>query len=103
MGTAYIALGANLGNRAATLREAVRRLAALGDVVAVSSLYETDPVGYADQPPFLNAVLQLNTDLAPKPLMRSLLDIEHDMGRRRTFRNAPRPLDLDILTVDDTV
>jgi 2-amino-4-hydroxy-6-hydroxymethyldihydropteridine diphosphokinase len=103
LATAYLALGANLGDRASTLREAVRRLAGLGDVDAISSLYETDPVGYADQPPFLNAVLRLETDLAPANLMRALLDIEQDMGRRRTFRNAPRPLDLDILMIDNLV
>lgn len=103
MSTAYIALGANLGDRASSLREAVRRLASLGEVVAVSSLYETDPVGYADQPPFLNAVLRLETELAPAELLRALLEVEQDMGRHRTFRNAPRPLDLDILMIDDLV
>jgi 2-amino-4-hydroxy-6-hydroxymethyldihydropteridine diphosphokinase len=103
MATAYIALGANLGDRDATLRKAVRRLASLGEVVAVSSLYETDPVGYADQPQFLNAVLRIETDLSPNELMRALLTVEQEMGRLRTFRNAPRPLDLDLLMVDDVV
>jgi 2-amino-4-hydroxy-6-hydroxymethyldihydropteridine diphosphokinase len=103
MSTAFIALGANLGDRVATLREAVGRLAGLGDVIAVSSLYETDPVGYTEQPPFLNAVLRLETKLAPHELMPALLEIEQDLGRHRTFRNAPRPIDLDLLTVDDRI
>ncbi len=95
--TAYIGLGANLGDRAATLREAVRRLGEHGRVAAVSSLYETEPVGFREQPPFLNAALALETALAPTELLDALIAIERAMGRVRTFRNAPRTLDLDIL------
>ncbi|MCA9880482.1 MAG: 2-amino-4-hydroxy-6-hydroxymethyldihydropteridine diphosphokinase [Thermomicrobiales bacterium] len=94
---AYIGLGANLGDRAATLRVAAQRLGSLGEVAAVSSLYETAPIGYADQPPFLNAVLALRTALPPLALVPALLAIETAMGRVRTFRNAPRTLDLDLL------
>ena len=72
-------------------------------MIAVSSLYQTEPVGYLDQPPFLNAVLRLESRLAPRELMRALLDIEREMGRRREFRNAPRPIDLDVLMVDEIV
>jgi 2-amino-4-hydroxy-6-hydroxymethyldihydropteridine diphosphokinase len=103
LATAYIGLGANLGEREATLREAVRRLGTLGTVTAVSSLYETEPVGYRDQPPFLNAVVALETALPPGDVMRGLLAIEETMGRVRTFRNAPRTLDLDLLLYDDIV
>ena len=103
MATAYIGLGANLGDRAATLREAVRRLATLGTVSTVSSLYETEPVGYQEQPPFLNAVVVLETSLAPIELLRALFEFERDLGRARTFRNAPRTLDLDLLLFDDIV
>ena len=103
MATAYIALGANLGDRAETLRQAVRRLTALGQVTAVSSLYETDPVGYLEQPPFLNAVVALESMLAPSALIAALLGIERDLGRTRTFPNAPRTLDIDLLLVDDVV
>lgn len=103
MAIAYIGLGANLGDRAAALREAVRRLGELGDVVAVSSLYETDPVGFLDQPAFLNAAVKVETSLPPDDLMTALLSIEGDLGRTRTFRNAPRTLDLDLLLVDDLV
>jgi 2-amino-4-hydroxy-6-hydroxymethyldihydropteridine diphosphokinase len=94
---AFIALGANLGDRLATLREATRRLADIGVVEATSSVYETDPVGYLDQPPFLNAVVQVRTTLPPEEILRRLLAIETAMGRTRTFRNAPRTLDLDLL------
>jgi 2-amino-4-hydroxy-6-hydroxymethyldihydropteridine diphosphokinase len=103
MTTAYIALGANLGDRLTTLREAVRRLGTLGQIVTVSSLYETAPVGYLDQPPFLNAVVRLETSLSSADLMRALLAIEREMGRTRQFRNAPRTLDLDLLLMDDFV
>jgi 2-amino-4-hydroxy-6-hydroxymethyldihydropteridine diphosphokinase len=103
MATAYIGLGGNLGDREATLREAVRRLDQLGRVTAVSSLYETEPVGYLEQPPFLNAVAAVETSLAPEALLAALLAIERDLGRERTFRNAPRTLDLDLLLMDDEV
>ncbi|MCD6030369.1 MAG: 2-amino-4-hydroxy-6-hydroxymethyldihydropteridin epyrophosphokinae [Thermomicrobiales bacterium] len=101
--TAYIGLGANLGDRAATLREAARRLGELGAITAVSSFYETEPVGFREQPSFLNAVIALETDLPPAALFDALLAIERDLGRVRSFRNAPRTLDLDILLQDDLV
>lgn len=103
MAIAYIALGANLGDRLAALRAAVAGLSALGSVEAVSPVYETAPVGYTDQPPFLNAVARLRTEQAPGALLDALLRIEADLGRVRTFRNAPRPLDLDLLLYDDLV
>jgi 2-amino-4-hydroxy-6-hydroxymethyldihydropteridine diphosphokinase len=79
------------------LQDAVWRLGELGEVEAVSPVFETEPVGYADQPAFLNAVARLRTALAPVPLVERLLRIEHDFGRTRSFPNAPRPLDLDLL------
>ncbi len=100
---AYIGLGANLGDRAATLREAAQRLGTLGRITAVSSLYETEPVGFREQPPFLNAVIALETNMSPTELFRELIAIERDLGRVRTFRNAPRTLDLDVLLMDDLV
>jgi len=106
---AIIALGANLpgpaGSPEATLAAAASRLAALGSIVARSSLYSTAPVGYADQPRFLNAVLTLETSLAPRDLLNALLAIERDFGRDRTaaFPNGPRTLDLDILLYGDLV
>ena len=101
MATAYIGLGSNLGDRMATLRSAVQRLQTLGRITRVSSLYETEPVGYLDQPRFLNAVVALETALAPVDLLRALLGIERELGRTRSFPNAPRALDLDLLLVDD--
>jgi 2-amino-4-hydroxy-6-hydroxymethyldihydropteridine diphosphokinase len=103
MATAYIGLGSNLGDRVATLRSAIQRLEALGHVTSVSSLYETEPVGYLEQPRFLNAVIALETALAPADLLRALLGIERDLGRTRSFSNAPRTLDLDLLVTGDVI
>jgi 2-amino-4-hydroxy-6-hydroxymethyldihydropteridine diphosphokinase len=101
MADAYLSLGANLGDRAATLRRAVSDLATLGTVTRVSSLYETDPVGYVDQPNFLNAVVALATGLEPLDLLAGTSAIEQAHGRERSFKNAPRTLDIDILFYDD--
>jgi 2-amino-4-hydroxy-6-hydroxymethyldihydropteridine diphosphokinase len=95
-----VSLGANLGDRLGTLREAVHLLGNLGAVTGVSSLYETDPVGYQAQPAFLNAVVALQTPLGAPALVRALLDIEASLGRTRSFRNAPRTLDLDLLLLE---
>ena len=105
MPTAYIALGANLpspaGPPATTLVAARLRLGALGNVKLQSSVYKTEPVGYADQPCFLNAVVALETDLEPCILLKKLLTIEKEFGRDRSagIPNGPRTLDLDILLV----
>ncbi len=88
MATAYIALGSNLGDRARALSAAVAHLGSLGRVVARSSLYETEPVGYRDQPAFLNAVIALETELEPLPLLRALLAIEGKLGRDRSQAHA---------------
>jgi 2-amino-4-hydroxy-6-hydroxymethyldihydropteridine diphosphokinase len=108
MARAAIALGANLGDRRATLEEAVRRLAQLGSVRARSCLLETEPVGVveracAPQPPYLNGALVLETSLAPNELLAALLDLERALGRERPMRNAARTLDLDLLLYDDVV
>ena len=103
MSRAAVALGANLGDRLAALRTAAVALEVLPDtrVTAYSSVYETDPVGYLDQPAFLNAVLLIETALSPSALLGALLGIEAALGRRRTFRNAPRVIDLDLLVMED--
>jgi 2-amino-4-hydroxy-6-hydroxymethyldihydropteridine diphosphokinase len=101
--TAAIALGSNLpstfGPPDANLREALHRLAALGRVTAVSTFRATDPVGYLDQPRFLNAAALLDTNLSPLDLLRALLAIEQAMGRDRSHTPAkgPRIIDLDLL------
>jgi|SRR5580658_2352720 2-amino-4-hydroxy-6-hydroxymethyldihydropteridine diphosphokinase len=107
MPLAYIGLGANLpsavGSPAATLSAAAERIAASGRVVSRSSLYSTAPVGFADQPRFVNAVLGIETQLAPRDLLESLLSIEREFGRDRAnaIANGPRTLDLDILLYGD--
>lgn len=104
---AAIALGSNLespfGDREANLREAVRRLSGLGEVTAVSSFYDTEPVGYVSQPRFLNAAVLLDTGLSATDLMDGLLQIEQSMGRKRTVVKGPRIIDLDLLLFGDTV
>lgn len=99
MTLAYVGLGANLGAREETLRHAVERLGeAEGvDVLAVSSLRETEPVGVVDQPPFLNGAVQLETSLSPRELLDLLLAIERSLGRVRGARWGPRLVDLDLL------
>jgi 2-amino-4-hydroxy-6-hydroxymethyldihydropteridine diphosphokinase len=94
---AAIALGANLGDRLETLNAAIERISDLGTMLKVSSVYETDPVGYLDQPAFYNAVLLMETNLSPETIMQNLLAIEANLGRVRTFANAPRAIDLDLL------
>ena len=103
MSTVYVALGANLGDPASTLRAAFGALANLPDsrVIRCSSLYRTAPVGIVDQPEFVNAVAQLETTLAPQALLAELLDIERRFGRQRAEKNGPRTLDLDLLLYDD--
>ncbi len=99
MVTAYIGLGANLDDPAGQVEQAMNELARLPEslLAARSSLFATAPVGYAEQPDFINAVVALETHLSPRALLEAMLDIEHRHGRNRTFRNAPRTLDLDLL------
>jgi 2-amino-4-hydroxy-6-hydroxymethyldihydropteridine diphosphokinase len=109
MARAYIGLGGNLGDREATLRRAVELLDAEPgiEVVAVSSLHETEPWGYADQPAFLNGAVAVETEHPPHELLERLLGIELALGRRREGpRYGPRTVDLDLLvygaeTVDE--
>jgi 2-amino-4-hydroxy-6-hydroxymethyldihydropteridine diphosphokinase len=95
---AYIGVGANLGDREATIRAA---LAALPGVVGVSQLRETDPVGVVDQPPFLNGATVLETDFSPRELLDALLAVERELGRERRERWGPRTIDLDLLLYGD--
>lgn len=95
----YIGLGSNLGNPEANIREALEMLDRRTEikVIAVSSLYLTEPVGLEDQPWFYNCVAELETELAPEQLMDILQSIENGLGRVRTIRWGPRTVDLDIL------
>ncbi|MDO9053208.1 MAG: 2-amino-4-hydroxy-6-hydroxymethyldihydropteridine diphosphokinase [Gallionella sp.] len=102
-GIAYIGLGSNLGESCDQLHlamDAIERLPGTR-LLARSALYRSAPVGYLDQPDFVNAVAKIVTTLTPQALLASLLQIEHQHGRERTFLNAPRTLDLDVLLYDD--
>ncbi len=104
MSRAYVGLGANLGDRVATVMRALELLGERPDieVVAVSSFRETDPVGYLDQPRFLNAAAAVDTSLQPEALLATLLAIERELGRTREGpRYGPRTVDLDLLLIDD--
>ena len=104
--TAAIALGSNLGDREANLREALTRMATMGSVTAVSSFHDTAPVGYTAQPRFLNATAMLETKLPPIDLLHALLAIERRMGRDRSAdipAKGPRLIDLDLLLYGDEI
>jgi 2-amino-4-hydroxy-6-hydroxymethyldihydropteridine diphosphokinase len=97
---AFVGLGANLGDREAAIREAARRI----DAKRLSTIRETEPWGYAEQPPFLNAVAELATELSPHDLLARLLEVERALGRLRLGpRWGPRTIDLDLLLYDDAV
>jgi len=102
MHIAFVALGSNLGDPESMVRQACAALAQLPQtrLAAASSLYRSAALGHADQPDFINAVAQLSTGLAPQPLLAALLALELRFGRERSFRNAPRTLDLDLLLYD---
>ena len=99
----YLSLGSNLGDRAANLRAAIERIRALGEVVTVSSFYETEPVEVTAQPWFLNCAVKLDTEKMPKQLLAGILDVEQQMGRRRTQKKGPRTIDIDILLFGSSV
>ena len=105
MTVAYVGLGANIGEPRRQLQNALRELGALPKtrVTAASGFYRGAPVGYLDQPEFLNAVAELDTALAPGPLLEGLQEIENRHGRERSFANAPRTLDLDLLLHGDSI
>lgn len=101
--TIYLALGSNLGDRMGNLASAVERLSEKITIKKVSSVYETEPVYYKEQPLYLNAVLSAITELEPSDLLLFVKSIESDLGRQPSFRNAPRLIDIDILFYGDRV
>ena len=103
MTRAVLSLGANLGDRLAALQAAVDALAARVAIVAVSPVYETEPVGGVEQPDFLNAVVLVETDLAPRALLTFAHEVEHAGGRVRGERWGPRMLDVDLVAYGDVV
>ncbi len=101
MGTVYLGIGSNLGDREANLKGALDALSGQVEIEKISSIYETEPVGYAEQPWFLNLVCRGETGMEPLDLLSLAKRIEAQMGRQESFRNAPRPVDIDIIFFDD--
>ena len=99
----YLALGTNLGDRPANLKQAIAALTPQLEVKAKSQVYETPPWGFEDQPKFLNQVIKANTYLDPEPLLKHLKRLEVALGRKESFPNGPRLIDMDILFYDDLV
>jgi len=100
---AYLSLGSNVGDRETQLRDAIAGLRTQGRVLSVSSFYETEPVDVSDQAWFLNCAVALKTAQMPEQLMKSILDTEHRMGRRRVQKKGPRAIDIDILLFNDLI
>jgi 2-amino-4-hydroxy-6-hydroxymethyldihydropteridine diphosphokinase len=98
-----LGLGANVGEPVAQLARAVERLRRIVSVDAISSVYRTEPVGYHDQPDFFNLVVRGRATLPPHDLLDRILGVEREMGRERTFRNAPRLIDIDLLAYGDLI
>jgi len=101
--TVYLGLGSNMGDRMGNLRLAVERLSRRMSIERASSVYETEPVGFEDQPLFLNAVVAANDGPGPFELLALAKRIESDLGRVPSFRDAPRPIDIDILVYGEMV
>ena len=93
----YLGLGSNLGDRHGNIKRAIELLSSRIHVEQISSIYETEPVGFHDQPPFLNAVCQGYTSLEPREILIMAQEVEMTLGRTATFRNGPRIIDIDIL------
>ena len=99
----YLSLGSNVGDREENLRAAIARLSPLGELVAVSSFYETEPMEFRAQPWFLNCAVALKTVLLPQQFLSRMLKIEQEMGRRRTRLKGPRTIDIDLLLFGNSV
>ena len=95
--TVYLSLGSNLGDRRANLGNAIGKLLNLGNLLAVSSFYETEPVEFTDQPWFLNCAVALQTELSPQDYLSEIMAIEKEMGRQRDQPKGPRIIDIDVL------
>jgi 2-amino-4-hydroxy-6-hydroxymethyldihydropteridine diphosphokinase len=100
---AYLCLGSNLGDREKNLTQALALLSQKAKLERLSSIYETEPVGYREQPFFLNLVCRVAVHLNPEELLRLAKDIETTMGRTPSFPNSPRPIDIDILFYDNEI
>ncbi len=103
MAIVFLGLGSNLGDRQANLEAAIDALGPKVRAMARSPIYETEPWGYADQPKFLNQVVQGETELIPEELLKHIKEVEGRVGRTASFRYGPREIDIDILLYDDLV
>jgi len=99
----YLGLGSNLGKRVENVQKAIKLIQQKVTVVNVSSLYDTQPVGYVTQPNFINAACEVNTSFTPQELLSTVKKIEKDMGRIPNFINGPRIIDIDILLYNDSI
>jgi len=95
--TVYLSLGSNVGEKHLNLEQAIARLAKLGTVSKRSAFYETEPMEITDQPWFVNCAVELETELMPKQFIAAVLEIEREMGRKRTKKKGPRTIDIDVL------
>ena len=103
MAVVYLCLGSNLGEREKNLTQALTLLSQKAKLEKVSSIYETEPIGYKEQPFFLNLVCRISTNLSPEELLRLAKTMENKIGRVPSFSNAPRLIDIDILLYDDQI
>jgi len=103
MATVYLGLGTNIGDRKQNLVTALELISEHAVIELLSSIYETEPVGYKEQPLFLNAACHISTALSPEQLLKLAKEIESSLGRKKSFPNAPRPIDIDILLYDNIV
>ena len=101
--TVFLSLGANLGDRLDNLSKAIEKLGVFSNLIRLSSIYETDPWGYIDQPHFYNQVVKIETDIGPVELLHQIKKVEQEIGRTPSFKYGPRLIDLDILLFDDLV
>ena len=99
----FIALGSNIGNLEDNLNTALEKLAKFAEIKKVSSFYTTKPQGFLDQADFLNGVCLVETEFSPQDLLKKLKEIEKEMGRKKTFKDGPRLIDLDIIYYDNIV
>jgi len=99
----YLSLGSNLGDREANLRNAIERLRGIGNPLAISSFYETEPLDVVSQPWFLNCAVKLDTEKMPRQLITAILSLEQEMGRQRKQQKAPRTIDIDILLFGSSI
>ncbi|MES2014636.1 MAG: 2-amino-4-hydroxy-6-hydroxymethyldihydropteridine diphosphokinase [Patescibacteria group bacterium] len=103
MAKAYVGIGSNKGDARAHIHKALEELKKIGTILSISSLYKTEPVGFAEQEWFLNCALLLETELSPKALLTAFKRIEKELGRTPSIKNGPREIDIDLLLYGETI